>query len=63
MIDALRRVEHFQTHKVALLVIVEDEARCILVSAQSSIRANERYRVCFAWTESGPAALEIMEQK
>jgi toxin HigB-1 len=26
-----------------------------------SIRINERYRVCFAWTESGPAGVEIVD--
>lgn len=30
-------------------------------SGQSSIRMNERYRICFAWTERGPAAVEIVD--
>jgi proteic killer suppression protein len=28
---------------------------------QASIRINERYRVCFAWTDRGPAAVEIVD--
>jgi proteic killer suppression protein len=30
-------------------------------SGQSSIRINERYRICFAWTERGPAEVEIVD--
>jgi len=30
-------------------------------SGQSSIRINERYHLCFAWTERGPAAVEIVD--
>jgi proteic killer suppression protein len=30
-------------------------------SGQSSIRINERYRLCFTWTERGPAAVEIVD--
>ena len=26
-----------------------------------SIRINERYRICFAWTGSGPADVEIVD--
>lgn len=29
--------------------------------AQHSIRINERYRVCFAWTEDGPEQVEIVD--
>jgi proteic killer suppression protein len=28
---------------------------------QSSIRINERYRICFTWTERGPAEVEIVD--
>jgi len=28
---------------------------------QFSIRINERYRVCFVWTEDGPDAVEIVD--
>ena len=28
---------------------------------QYSIRINEQYRVCFAWTEDGPEAVEIVD--
>ncbi len=28
---------------------------------QYSIRINEQYRVCFAWTEEGPEAVEIVD--
>jgi toxin HigB-1 len=28
---------------------------------QSSIRINERYRICFTWTEKGPAGVEIVD--
>ena len=28
---------------------------------QSSIRINDRYRVCFRWTEPGPADVEIVD--
>ncbi len=28
---------------------------------QHSIRINERYRVCFRWTELGPADVEIVD--
>ena len=30
---------------------------------QYSIRVNERYRICFAWTETGPDAVEIVTPK
>jgi proteic killer suppression protein len=28
---------------------------------QFSIRINERYRICFTWTERGPAEVEIVD--
>jgi proteic killer suppression protein len=28
---------------------------------QHSIRINEQYRICFAWTASGPAQVEIVD--
>jgi proteic killer suppression protein len=28
---------------------------------QYSIRVNDQYRVCFAWTEQGPANVEIVD--
>ena len=28
---------------------------------QHSIRINQRYRVCFVWTETGPDAVEIVD--
>ena len=28
---------------------------------QYSIRINDRYRVCFSWTEDGPDAVEIVD--
>ena len=28
---------------------------------QHSIRINDRYRICFVWTESGPAGVEIVD--
>ena len=28
---------------------------------QVSIRINDRYRICFNWTESGPAEVEIVD--
>ena len=28
---------------------------------QHSIRVNDQYRVCFVWTELGPAAVEIID--
>lgn len=28
---------------------------------QHSIRVNERYRICFAWTANGPADVEIVD--
>jgi len=30
-------------------------------SGQSSIRINERYRICCTWTERGPAEVEIVD--
>lgn len=30
-------------------------------SGQHGIRINERYRVCFAWTETGPLKVEIVD--
>ena len=30
-------------------------------AGQFSIRINERYRICFIWTESGPADVEIAD--
>lgn len=28
---------------------------------QNSIRINERYRICFVWTEAGPEEVEIVD--
>lgn len=28
---------------------------------QHSIRINDRYRICFVWTERGPAEVEIVD--
>ena len=28
---------------------------------QHSIRVNQRYRVCFAWTENGPEGVEFVD--
>jgi proteic killer suppression protein len=28
---------------------------------QHSIRTNEQYRVCFAWSDSGPEAVEVVD--
>ncbi|NIN48582.1 MAG: plasmid maintenance system killer protein [Gemmatimonadales bacterium] len=28
---------------------------------QHSIRINERYRICFGWTEEGPEQVEIVD--
>lgn len=28
---------------------------------QQSIRINDQYRICFVWTESGPADVEIVD--
>ncbi len=28
---------------------------------QHSIRINERYRICFIWTEEGPSRIEIVD--
>jgi proteic killer suppression protein len=28
---------------------------------QHSLRINDQYRICFVWTESGPAAVEIVD--
>ena len=30
-------------------------------SGQHSIRVNDRYRICFVWTEAGPAEVEITD--
>lgn len=30
-------------------------------AGQYSIRVNDQYRICFAWTEQGPAAVEITD--
>jgi len=30
-------------------------------SGQFSIRINDQYRICFIWTESGPAEVEIVD--
>jgi proteic killer suppression protein len=30
-------------------------------SGQHSIRVNERYRICFVWTELGPDQVEIVD--
>ena len=29
--------------------------------SEASIRINERYRICFTWTEAGPAEVEIVD--
>ena len=28
---------------------------------QHSIRVNERYRICFMWTDAGPAEVEVVD--
>jgi proteic killer suppression protein len=30
-------------------------------AGQHSIRINEQYRICFVWSEAGPAAVEIVD--
>jgi proteic killer suppression protein len=30
-------------------------------SGQCSIRVNDRWRVCFVWTEAGPADVEVVD--
>ena len=30
-------------------------------AGQHSIRINDQYRICFAWTEFGPADVEIVD--
>lgn len=30
-------------------------------AGQHSIRINDRYRVCFVWTEGGPADVEVVD--
>lgn len=30
-------------------------------AGQHSIRVNDRYRVCFVWTDAGPANIEIVD--
>ena len=30
-------------------------------SEQYSIRINDQYRICFAWTDAGPAEVEIVD--
>ncbi|MCE7985869.1 MAG: plasmid maintenance system killer protein [Caldilinea sp. CFX5] len=30
-------------------------------AGQHSIRINEQYRICFVWTEVGPASVEIVD--
>ena len=30
-------------------------------AGQYSIRINQRYRLCFRWTDSGPAAVELVD--
>src|ERR1044071_7246307 len=30
-------------------------------SGQSSMRINEQYRICFVWTDAGPAEVEIVD--
>lgn len=30
-------------------------------AGQHSIRINEQYRICFVWTERGPASVEIVD--
>lgn len=30
-------------------------------TGQHSIRVNDQYRLCFVWTEAGPASVEIVD--
>lgn len=30
-------------------------------AGQSSVRINEQYRICFTWTDEGPAGVEIVD--
>lgn len=30
-------------------------------ASQSSVRINEQYRICFTWTDEGPAGVEIVD--
>jgi proteic killer suppression protein len=30
-------------------------------AGQHSLRINDRYRICFLWTEEGPASVEIVD--
>jgi proteic killer suppression protein len=30
-------------------------------AGQHSVRINEQYRICFVWTNEGPAAVEVVD--
>jgi proteic killer suppression protein len=55
-LDSVERLDELATPPGNRLgTLVGDRA------GRHSIRINERYRVCFAWTESGPADVEITD--
>ena len=44
-----------------MIVSFADRDTESLVSGQHSIRINDRWRICFTWTPSGPAEVEIVD--
>ena len=62
---AARKLEQLDSVGMLEELRIQPENRLEALSrdrkGQFSIRINEQYRVCFAWTEDGPDAVEIVD--
>ncbi len=55
-LDSVERLEDLQIPPGNRLEALKGDRK-----GQHSIRINEKYRVCFIWTESGPEEVEIVD--
>jgi proteic killer suppression protein len=56
MLDAATRLEDLRVPPGNRLEALQGDRK-----GQYSIRVNQQWRVCFLWTASGPAAVEIVD--
>ena len=55
MLDAAKRLDDLRVPPGNRLEALKGDR-----AGQHSIRVNEQYRICFAWSNSGPEAVEIV---
>lgn len=58
MLNAVSRLEDLRIPPANRLEALKGDR-----SGQHSIRVNDQYRVCFIWTDAGPASIEIVDYR